>query len=89
MENAETILVVFLSSALAIFLILAIVLAVKFIQVVNTLKRIADKAESIAEKAESISDIFQKTAGPVAVGRFFTHIANTVFNRSERKNKKG
>ena len=81
--------VVFLSSALAIFLVLSIVLAVKTIQVLNTLKRIAEKAENIAEKAESIGDIFQKTAGPVAIGRFFAHIANTVFNKSNRKDKKG
>lgn len=88
MENAETVLVVFLSSALAVFLILAIAIAVKTLQVLNTLKRIAEKAETIAEKAESISDVFQKTAGPMAIGRLFAHVANTVFNKSERKKRK-
>lgn len=88
MESTEQVLVVILAGALAVFLVLAIVIAVKIIQVLNALKRISQKAEEIADQAESIGEIFQKTAGPLAIGRLFAHLANTVFQHKQRSKRK-
>lgn len=88
METTETILVIFLSSALAVSLLLSVIVLVKVIQLVNTLKRIAEKAEAIADKAETIGGMFSKAAGPVAVGRFMTHLAESVFGKSKSKSKR-
>ena len=85
MENAETILVVVLASFLALFLLLGIVLLVKLIQITNQLKRIADKAEDVVDKAESVGEFFQKASGGFAVGKLFSHLANTVLHRDEAK----
>lgn len=87
MEGAEQILVIILSSFLALFLLLAIIVTYKLAQVLSALKRITEKAEHIADQAESLSDIFVKSSGPIAVGRLLTHIAEAVFNKS--KSKKG
>lgn len=84
MNTSERILVIILASFLAIFLALAITLLVKLIQVTKQLKEIADKAREVADNVESASEMFKKTAGPLALGRFFVNIADTVM-----KHKKG
>ena len=85
MENAETILVIVLASFLAIFLLLAIIAAVKIIQVVNHLNRIAEKAETIADKAESAASFFSKAAGPAMIGNFLANIVDVVTNKTKKK----
>lgn len=87
MNGAERILVVILSSALALFLILAITATVITIQILNHIKRVAEKAEHIADQAEAVTDFFQKTAGPVAIGRFLTNIAEAVFQKGSKRSK--
>ena len=87
MTGVEQALLIILSSFLALFLLLAIVATVKFIQVLNSLKRIAASAEHIADKAETLSDIFVAKPTPVAFGKFLSHIAESVFS-SKKKGKK-
>lgn len=88
MNGAERVLVIILSSALAIFLVLAIVAVVLVIKVLNYIKRIAAKAEQLADKAEAIGTIFKATAGPAAIGRLLTNIAETVFQKSKKASSK-
>jgi len=56
MNTAEWILVIFLSVALLIFLILAIVLTIKLIGVTKEVKKIVIKGQDIADKADDIVD---------------------------------
>lgn len=88
MEGAEQILVIILSSFLALFLLLSIIAIYKFIQVLSSLKRITEKAEHIADQAESLSDVFVKSSGPLAVGKLLSHLAETVFRKSNTKKGK-
>lgn len=81
MDGAEQILVIILASALAVFLVLAITATIITIQILNHIKRVAEKAENIADKAEAVTDFFQKSAGPMAIGRFLTNIADAVFQK--------
>jgi len=55
MNVAEWILVAFLSTALLVFLILAIVLVVKLIDVTREVKKIVVKGQDIADKADDIA----------------------------------
>lgn len=80
MENAQTILVIFLSAAFAIFLILAIALVAVCLKIAKTIQRITLKAEEITDKAESIAEFFQRAATPVTIGRVISQVAEKVFN---------
>ncbi len=87
MGNAEQVLVVILSSALAIFLLLAIFATIKTIQILNHLKTISEKAEKIANTAESVGEFFKYTAGPVAIGKFFSNISDAVYKHNKKSKK--
>jgi len=54
MNIAEWILVIFLSVALLMFLVLAIVLTIKLIGITKEVKKIVIKGQDIAEKADDI-----------------------------------
>jgi hypothetical protein len=85
MENAQEILVVFLSTALAIFLVLGIVLLVICIKIANHIKRISEKAEHITDRAEDIADFFGKAATPMAIGKIITSVKDAVIGSKKRK----
>lgn len=86
MNTSEQILVIILSSTLAILLIICIVAAVKTVQILNDVKRIVKKAESIADKAEAVGDFFKASAGPAAITKLLANIFNAhKSNKSEGK----
>lgn len=89
MEGAEQTLLIILAGALAIFLILGIIAAVKIIQVANHLKVITEKAEHIADKAENITEFFKYSAGPAAVGKLLANITEVIFKKGNNKSKRG
>jgi len=64
-NTAEWILVMFLSVALLIFLILAIVLTAKLIGITREVKKIVIKGQDIADKAE---DVVENVKGMTSVG---------------------
>lgn len=56
MNTAEWILVMFLSAALLVFLVVAIILVIKLIGITKEVKKIVIKGQDIAEKADDIVD---------------------------------
>lgn len=88
MGNAENTLVVILASALAIFLLLAIIAAAKIIQILNHLKSISEKAEKIANTAESVGEFFKYSAGPAALLKFMSNVTEAVSKHRRRKGGK-
>ena len=86
--TAERVLVIILSSTLALFLILSIVIAALVIQILRHLKRITEKAESIADKAEAVSAFFERGVGPMAIGRLIANISDAVFKSNKSKTTK-
>ena len=82
------ILVIFLSSALAVFILLGIVVLIKVIQILRDLKEITEKAKAIADKAEAVGEFFKKSAGPIAIGRLLSNIAESVLHRAHHKKAK-
>ncbi len=89
MENAQEILVVFLSTALAIFLLLSIILLVICIKIANHIKRISEKAELITDKAENIAEFVSKAATPLAMGKIITSITEVFRGRTGKKKRRG
>lgn len=84
LNNAAQILVIILAGVLAIFLVLAIVVVIKFIEVLNHLKKITEKAERLADKAESVGEFFKYTAGPAAIGKLFSNVADVVMKNRKK-----
>lgn len=87
MENAETILVIFLSTFLAIFLVLAIIAVVKAIQMIRRLNRIIDTAEVIADKAEHAATLISKAAAPAMISKLLSNLADIVSTKKARKKR--
>jgi len=87
MGNSEQVLVVILSSFLALFLLLGILALVKVIQILNHLKSISQKAEKLADTAESIGEFFRDTAGPTAIAKLLANITEAVFNKHNKTRK--
>ncbi len=79
------VLAIILSTFLAIFLILSIVLLVKIIKIVKQIKRIIDQAEQVADKAEHIAAFFEKTATPVALLKLVSNISDTLSKKVKKK----
>ncbi len=66
-EDAQSILVIIVSSILTLFLIVLIVLMVLVIKLVKQLRLIADKAEKAVASVESAGQILKNTSGPLAL----------------------
>jgi membrane protein implicated in regulation of membrane protease activity len=88
MDTAMQVLVIIVSATLTLFLLLAIVALIYLIKVLHALKRLTDKAEVLADKAGVVGEFIGRAAGPVAVGRLLTHVAESVFNHG-KKDRKG
>lgn len=67
MPNAETILVIFLSAALLVFLILGIVVASIFIAILRNIRRISQRAEETTASIAEIAQLVGKRVAPVAL----------------------
>jgi hypothetical protein len=83
MDTTLKVLIIIVSAALSVFLIVAILLVVKLIQITKSLKRIAQKAENIANSADALGSFFRRAATPVALGRFITNIFDAVRKRNK------
>lgn len=87
--TAAEILVIFLSVALAIFLVLAIILTVYLIVVAKKIKRIADTAEAGVQGFVGVLANIQRVVAPAVVTRAVTDLINRLTGSDNRKSKKG
>lgn len=85
MDTAEEILVVYLSTALAVFLVIAIIAGINAIKLLKTLQRVADKAENFATSAEAVGQVVKQTVGALSLSRFVKGISN--FAHKQEKDK--
>lgn len=85
--DAAEILVIFLSVALAIFLVLAIILTTYLIIVAKKIKRIADTAEAGVQGFVGVIANIQRAVAPAMVTRVVTDLINRFTGSS--KSKKG
>jgi predicted PurR-regulated permease PerM len=83
--DAETALVIILSSTLAIFLILSIFVVILVLQLVKKMQQIADKVEHVVDKAESLGELLESSVKPVAVGRIFASVGKHFFGKQKSR----
>ncbi|MBA2279323.1 hypothetical protein H0V99_02705 [Candidatus Saccharibacteria bacterium] len=84
MENAATILVIILSIVLSIFLIFGTILVIKLIQLMRVVRQIAEKAHGVTGNVEAATAMLKKAAGPLAVGKLLTSIANVILKKRSK-----
>ena len=89
MNTAEQILVIILAAALAVFLILAIIVAAMLIRLMKTLNGIADKAQEVVTNAEKTAEMVKSAVGQLSVLRFIQNMVTMVQKRADKGNKKG
>jgi hypothetical protein len=89
MNTAEQILVVILASALAVFLVLAIIIATQMIRLMKVLNNIALKAQEAVDSAEKTVELVKSAVGQLSVMRFVQNVVNMVQKRSNKGDKKG
>lgn len=82
--TSTEILVVFLSTALGIFLLLAIVLVVYLIIIAKRIKAVTEAAQRTVSHFENIASIIGKTAAPAMISRF---VMETLQGFMKRRNK--
>ncbi len=87
MEEALIFLVIVLSTFLAIFLVLGIILLAKAIQVANRIKEISERAEHIAGKLEGAVEFLQKASGSLAIGKLVTKLADHLTSKKTNDDK--
>ena len=85
MPTAETILVIFLSVALLLFLILGIIVVSIAIKILGNIQRIAQRAEAATASVSDIMTLVGKRVAPVALSAAMA----AAFRRFKSKPSKG
>ena len=89
MNTAEQILVITLASALAVFLVLAIIIAVMIIRLMKVLNRVAGKAEEIVDTAEKTAELVRGAVGQLSIVRLVQNVVDMVQKRTKKNTNKG
>jgi hypothetical protein len=87
LTTAQQILVIFLSTALGLLLLLAIVIAVMAIRLLMTLRLIINKAEHLIESAEAVGNVFKKAATPMGVFHFLQGVVDMARRKHDNDKK--
>jgi len=85
MNTAEQLLVIILATALAIFLVLAVIIAIQVIRLMRVLQEIAIKAQGLVDSAEATADMLRHTVGRLSLLRFAHSIIDLVTKRQKTK----
>ena len=83
--TAEQILVIMLSTALAIFLVLAIILTAYLIAIAKKMKEVAESAERTAQHVEGLVSDVQHAIAPAAISGFFLDLVDRFVNRRNKR----
>ena len=84
-NTAEWILIIFLSTALLVFLILAIILLVKLISMTKDAKQILSTSQDIANKAD---DVVGNVKDMTSIGGIVKTFTNQYMESTNKKSKK-
>lgn len=88
MTTAEQILVIFLSTALAIFLVIAIIAGIQAVRLLRTLENIATKAENLATSAEAVGDMVKGAVSKLSLFGFLRSVMNVTHREEDGKKDK-
>lgn len=86
--NSYDILVIILSSLLAIVLVIAVIAGIYIAKFAKNLKEISDKAKELVDDASSVAATMKKAAAPTVVAKFVAEqISNAVKNHGAKSKK--
>lgn len=87
--DSYDILVILLSSLLAIVLIIAVITGIYIAKFAKNIKEISDKAKDLVDDASSVAATMRKAAAPTVVAKFVAEqISNAVKKHGDKSNKK-
>ena len=78
MHNAESILVIIVSSVLTIFLVASIVVLVLVAKLIASIKRIVEHAEQVVETAGEAAEMLKNASGPLALFKVVRNMMNSL-----------
>ena len=78
MQNAESILVIIVSTTLALFLIAAIAVLVMVAKLIQSVRRIVDQAEKVVETAGEAAEMMRNASGPLALFKVVRNMVKAV-----------
>lgn len=88
LTTVQQVLVIMLSSALAILLVLAIIAGILFIKFLNSVRKVTTGAEKVVESAQAVSEVFKNAAGPTSAIFAIKSIVQAVTSKPKQSNKK-
>jgi predicted PurR-regulated permease PerM len=88
METASWILLIVVSSVLAIFLIVLIVAIVYVINILKQVKKLVEQAENVVDSVESAASSFERTVSPLTVFKIVGNIVEQASRMGGRNKKK-
>ncbi|HVS58953.1 MAG TPA: hypothetical protein VHD60_04460 [Candidatus Saccharimonadales bacterium] len=83
MHDAESILVIIVSSTLTLFLLILIAMIALTIRVLLSVKRLVQQAEHMVDVAEDAAEAFKEAAGPVSLMKAIRKIVKTVKSKTK------
>ena len=87
-NTSEHILVILLSTALAVLLVIAIFVGIEAYKLIKAVQRITDKAENVIQSAEHVSAAFANATGSMAVVKVVKNIISMVNTHKTRHRPK-
>ena len=78
MHEAESILVIIVSSVLTLFLIISIIVLVMIAKLVSAIRRVVERAESVVETASEAAEMMRNASGPLALFKVVSNILKSV-----------
>jgi uncharacterized protein YoxC len=85
LSTAQQVLVIILSSALAIVLLLTIVIGVMVIKLLRSARRVVEKAERAVHSAEAVGEVIKNIAGPATAMRAAKFVFNMISRHQRNK----
>ena len=85
--DSYDILVIILSSVLAICLVLLMITMFFVVKIAKNIKQISDKATSLVEDASNAAAMMRKAAAPAAVAKFVADQIGNAINKHKDKEK--
>ena len=86
--DAFQILVIVLSSVLALCLVMGIIAGIFIVLILKQVKRIAEKASDVADNVEVASEFFKTTSVTSAAFRLLSNASDFIKKRSHQKKDK-
>jgi len=78
MQNAESILVIIVSTTLALFLVAAIAVLVMVAKLIQSVRRVVDQAEKVVETAGEAAEMMRNASGPLALFKVVRNMMKAV-----------